>query len=249
MVRLVDRTLKTSSALLATFVKVDPDRVWSFAQPVVRPIVLWAQSGLIIPAFLLATPVVAWCRSRLENARLDDVHILLDQFRDEVFKNETPELAQHRRVTLFRHKALCWRYPFVGGFLVPIERSGTFTRKTSATFRAPDDGEDCEGIVGRAFGKGATVAVESLDDLLKDSSPGRLSRYAEQTFMKERRVKEYIRRRKPLPRSIVAMPIEVSAQPWGVLVFDSTGETINKKAAEAVLKKHNKTLTGYLKGL
>jgi hypothetical protein len=173
----------------------------------------------------------------------------LDEFRDQVFKNETPELEQHRRVTLFRHTSVAWRFPFFCGFLVPVERSGTFTRKTRSTFLAPDDGERCEGVAGRAYGRGRTVSVESLPGLQRLSSEQDVSRYAELTFMTERRVRGYTKKGKLLPRSIVAIPIEVAARPWGVLVFDSTGEKIQLRTAEAALKKHNKTLTGYLKGL
>lgn len=241
----VDRGVSFSAVILGSLAKVKADDIW----PVLQPAIAHIQSGMYIPAALIGAPLVAKLRRSNSNARLDDVHSLLDQLRDTAFKNETPELEQHRRVTLFRHRKFAWCWPFFGGILVPVERSGTSTRKTKAFFRAPDDGENCEGVAGRVWGKHNAVQVSRLPDLKNNRTDANITEYSENSFIPERRTREYLSKNKTLPRSLLGMPIEVNNKMWGVLVFDSTGEEVRKRQATEIFGKLSPTLVGYLKGL
>jgi hypothetical protein len=241
----LDLFLRWAAVFLGASAKVTPANVWDFLQPPLQAV----QAGFYIPAVLIVTPLIAWARTHTDNARLDDVHRLLDQLRDKTFRHDAAALAQHRRVTLFRHKWFALHPPFFGGFLVPIERSGTFTRRTRAYFRAPDDGERCEGIAGRTWGGQKIVYIERLPELRVDCPEVSVQQYAEKTFISPRRARRYIKTKKVAPKSILGFPIEVNNKPWGVLVFDSTGETIAKKAASTAFNTLSATLNGYLKGL
>jgi hypothetical protein len=243
--RWIDRTFKAAAFALAPLIKVDTATVWQQ----VAPFISHVQHGLYIPIVLVISPITGFLRRKSDNARLDDVHSLLDQLRDAAFKNETPELEQHRRVTLFQHKPFAWHAPFFGGFLVPVERSGSQTRRTKAFFRAPDDGERCEGVAGRTWAKNKTVYVGELPNLHKDVADASVHDYAHLSFISEKRTRCYLDDNKTAPRALLGLPVEVTNKKWGVLVFDSTATTINARAANQIFKKLNPTLSGYLKGL
>lgn len=245
LLKWADRSVSSGAVILGSLSKVKPEEAWSALSPALQHI----QGGLYIPAALILAPLTAWLRRSTDNARLDDVHRLLDQLRDATFKNETPELEQHRRVTLFRHRKFAWCWPFFGGILVPIERSGTSTRRTKAFFRAPDDGEHCEGVAGRAWGKHNIVQVSRLPDLKRSQTDADIAEYSKNSFISEQRTRTYLSTNKTPPRSLLGMPIEVDNRLWGVLVFDSTGEEVKKSAARTIFGKLSPTLVGYLKGL
>lgn len=56
--------------------------------------------------------------------------------------------------------------------------------------------------------------------------------------MSEELVEEYLRRRRPLPRSLLGLPLKTSAyKTWGVIVIDSSVEEgINFNAADQAFR-------------
>jgi hypothetical protein len=195
---------------------------------------------------LVLTPTVAGLRRKANNNNLNQVHGLLDQILGETFKNEVFHLEQHRRVTLFRFVSFTWRqWPFLGGWLIPIERSGISSRKTRALFRVDDDGEQCNGIAGRTWAKRNEIYVEELPDLALDNSELKVSEYASKTFMNAVQVRD----RMPKARSLLGIPVEIDGKKWGVIVIDSVHPTLKEKVARKSFKALNPTLTILLKGI
>lgn len=237
-----DRIAKGSSVALAGLSKVSIASVPAFFAAYLTDI----QTGLWIPVALVAAPTIAGLRRRANNSNLDQVHRLLDQICEETFKNEVFQLEQHRRVTLFRYVPFTWRkFPFFGGWLIPIERSGSSTRATRAIFRAHDDGEQCNGIAGRAWARRSEIYVDQLPNLKLDSSDIKVAEYAEKTFMSVHEA----RKRSSGVQSLLGIPIEIEGKKWGVIVIDSTHPKIKDKAATKIFRTLNPTLTNFLKGL
>jgi len=240
-----DRGTRTASVVAGSLSKADPARFHDSLIPALTTI----QKGWVIPTILLVAPTVIWLRHRFDRSKLEAVHGLLDQIREETFKNEKFELEQHARVTLFKHVWFCWRrWPFFGGWLVPLERSGFATRRTDAIFLAPDDGEKCEGVAGRAWSRRAKVYVNTLPDLRStDPLPtdADFESYARKSFCCSKK----LRRKPPQARSLCGVPIEVGNQRWGVLVVDSVNETLSHQTAQTIFKQLAPTMSSYLKGV
>jgi hypothetical protein len=154
---------------------------------------------------------------------------ILDEMRDHAFKNVPNGPNFHYRVTLFRHvKGPCWkaacslRWPF-GGWLVPFARSGYLTQKISVCFRAPDQGDNAEGIAGQAFAQDLTLLVEKLPDVSTNAcSDTQLKNYARLTFVDL----DWLRTEQSTARALIGIPIKVKGEPWGVIVVDSRATEI-----------------------
>ena len=239
----LDRAVRGGSIIVGGFRTAKPEKF----PELMAPFIDYIQEGWVIPTFLIGGPAVIYFRHKTDKSKLEAVHSLLDQICEDAFKNQSFELDQHRRVTLFQHRRFCWRrWPFFGGWLIPIERSGNHTRKTNAIFYAPDDGESSEGVAGRAWSRRKNVLVEALPDLRsKKVTDEDFLKYAEKSFCKANK----LRRKPPQARSLLGIPIDVGNKMWGVIVFDSVNEGIPKRAAEGVFNKLAPTMTSYLKGL
>lgn len=240
--RLFDQSMRWLSVVVGAFAKVNPDKFHTTLTPYIKAL----QAGWLVPAVLITTPMAVWLRHRTDKSRLVAAHGLLDQICDHSFKNESFDHEQHRRVTLFKYRWATWRrWPFFGGWLIPIERSGTLTRNTNAIFRAPDDGEKCEGVAGRAWSKQAKVYVPNLPDLRRSPSEVQFIDYAAKSFVDAARLKS----KPPQARSLLGIPVEVGQKRWGVIVIDSVRETIPHKGVNNCFKLIAPTLSGYLKGI
>lgn len=238
----LDILMRWISLFIGAFSKANPSKFPEFFGSFLKSI----QEGWVLPAVLILTPAAVWARHRTDKSRLEAVHELLDQICENTFANQDFEHEQNRRVTLFKFKKFNWRtWPFFGGWLIPIERSGDHTRYTSAIFRAPDDGKNCEGIAGRAWSKRANVYVQDLPNLRKNPTDEQMSEYAAKTFVKV----ESLRKKPPQACSLFGVPIEVGQKRWGVIVIDSVNTTIPCKAAKSCLKQIAPTLSSYLKGV
>jgi hypothetical protein len=153
----------------------------------------------------------------------DAVRAILDQLRVHAFGNIHGALQQHNRVTLFKHVRWRWawcKWPW-SGWLVPVERSGYTTRKTNTAFLAPDDGDQAQGVAGRAWASGETVSKSNLPDVTDTSPEEELKRYAEETFITVEHLKNRLAPKKRVAISLTAFPVEVKNRVWGVIVFDS----------------------------
>lgn len=243
--RVADWCTRTTSIGLAALNKAHPDS-WTWLSPAFRTIFKQAATGWPIPLILVLAPTVAWLRRKTDKSKLDAVHGLLNTFRDEVFKSVDFELEQHRRVTLFKYKPFCMRrWPWNHGWLVPIERSGSLTRKTSAIFRAPDDGEQGEGVAGRVWSRKRLVYVGNLPDLRTNPTDQDFDDYAAKSFMQA----EDLRTKRPQARSLCGLHIEVDSSPWGVLVIDSVHPNLSQRKVEQAFPLLANALSRLLKGL
>lgn len=121
------------------------------------------------------------------------------------------------------------------------------TRNTQAIFRAPDDGELCEGVGGRAWSKKKSIYVPGLPDLRsKTVTESDFTTYAEKSFCSVARLKSG---RPPQSRSLLGIPVEVRNKPWGVVVIDCTKEGIPENVAKSTFTLLAPTLSSTLKGV
>lgn len=167
----------------------------------------------------------------------DKLQTLLDRFQEVAYNRFPHHIKDDHRVTLFRYRKWHWalsspmtegilpwnrrRLPW-SGWLVPVLRSGKTSQKTRAVFMVPDNGNDAEGVAGRAWASNSVTVAENLPSLTRTSAKKQISRYAARTHCPENVICDYLRRGRSLPRSIAAIPIEVRNVPWGVLVLDSS---------------------------
>jgi hypothetical protein len=111
----------------------------------------------------------------------DAIHHSLDLFQDYAFLPQPGDMLQDHRVTLFRH--VRWRFCLMkwpwSGWLVPVERSGHTTRRTSVAFRAPDDANEAEGVAGVTWAGKLPVPVLDLPDMSVKSSLEDVDLYAQ----------------------------------------------------------------------
>lgn len=237
-----DLLLRWVSVTVGAFAKADPANF----PAAIAPYITTLQKGWILPFVLIATPIAFWARNKTDRSKLAAVHGLLDQVCDHTFKNDKFDHEQNRRVTLFKYHKFTWRrWPFFGGWLIPIERSGESTRNTNAIFRAPDDGEKCEGVAGRAWSKRSNVYVSNLPNLRNSPTDIQYKEYAEQSFVSV----DKLRRKPPQACSLLGIPIEVGQRRWGVIVVDSVLPQIPQKATKTCLKQIVPTLSSYLRGV
>jgi hypothetical protein len=77
-----------------------------------------------------------------------------------------------------------------------------------------------EGVAGLAWASGGTVLLEDLPDLSRNPSDDLVLEYARQARVPERWIRHRLRKNKPCPRCLCAVPVEVGGKPWGVIVLD-----------------------------
>jgi hypothetical protein len=210
------------------------------------------QSGWVIPALLLIAPAVAFMRRRFDSGRLEHVHDLLDQVCERTFFKVNFELPQHRRVTLFKYRRFCiWRFPWIllfsNGFLVPLERSGSDTRKTSSIFKVFDNGEQSEGVAGRVWSANENIYVGGLPDIVTRCTEETLNEYATKTFYPRAMLAKL--KKKPTAQSLMGIPVHVGNKKWGVLVIDCVHPKFNERKAREQFSAVAKALSAQLKGL
>jgi hypothetical protein len=241
-IRYADYAIRAIAIFLASLSKSDATVFPSFLQPAVTNI----QHGWYIPAALMLSPFVSWLRSGAESVKLDEVHALLDEVRNGTFDKDDTKEEQDQRVTLFKYQRVAFRWPFFGKWLVPVERSGTMTRRTTAIFRVGDTARQCEGVAGRAWSRNRNYQIQNLPDpssgVAKD-----VKDYAERSHVTIDKVNEYVKKKKALPRSMLGVPIEVKNEKWGVVVFDTVEPNMNVSRAEKLIRTFNRTLVGYLR--
>jgi hypothetical protein len=177
----------------------------------------------------------------------DAIHSHLDSFREYAFPDQPGDMLHEHRVTLFKRVQWHWclrKWPW-SGWLVPVERSGHTTRRTSAAFRAPDDANEAEGVAGATWASKSAVPVPELPDLSGQPSPEDVADYAKKTYVSKEWVEAYIKRGRPLAKSFLGIPVDVSGKRWGVIVLDSKREMRNspgKLSLYTILAKFLSTL-------
>src|ERR1043166_2139667 len=161
---------------------------------------------------------------------------ILDHVREEGFTSKIEgEQLHHHRVTLFRRVRWCWcpvpfRHWLVpwgwgywpwSGWMVQISRSGDTESISRTAFLLPSDLDKSEGIIGLAWQTRDVKTLHALPTIDENSTDDEIAAYATQTLMPAYVVKRRVKARKPCPRALCAIPIEVDNKPWGMLVLDS----------------------------
>ncbi len=224
--------------------------------------VAWAQSlrphaWWVVPLASVVAPGLHWLRRWIGapwvwgvvNVALNSIHAqLFDEY-------DGPEHAH--RVTLFRYRK--WRLGFDPwpsfGWLVPVARSGHTTRSTRARFRAPSEPSHATGVAGTAFvGRGILVVPGNGDPALPALTSGatdkKIRDYSSRSFTDENWVRARLKGRpRSLPRSFAGIPVEVSEQPWGVIVIDSANPSIDRERVEKSFRTIAGTLSKVLEGV
>ena len=162
----------------------------------------------------------------------ETIHRLLDSFQKHIFEKQSHEPQYFHRVTLFKYKGFVfiWRKWPSSGWLVPVERSGHITQRSTSKFKVPDNGS-VEGIAGQVWVRNSVLTI-SLPDISSDSTAEEIASYAQRGFVSIEWVQSRLREKKTLPRSICGVPVEVNGKPWGVIVVDSRREKLPEKEIE-----------------
>lgn len=186
---------------------------------------------MVLPAIVkrYTTPVII----------LRSIEKKLDVFRDWVCVDSEDDYNDNHRVTVFQYKKSYWgilfnrrnwtyeRFPWSlertprSGWLVPVVRSGHSSKRAKTVFWAPDDGPNCEGFAGKAWGKDCMVTRDSLPCIKSTSSDQQKNKYCRDTETPNHLIKKYIESDKSPARSFAAFPIKVMGENWGVVVIDS----------------------------
>ncbi len=241
-IKLIDRGTRTTSILAAAIHQAPPDKIPAALSFVTDPV----RNGWVLPALAVATPIIVSARHFTDRSRREEVWRVLNEIKDATFKDQKLDYEQHGRVTLFRHhKFTLRRWPCVGGWLMPYERSGFSTRKTSAIFCAPDDGECAEGVAGKAWSSREIKYVSGLPNLrAPGATDAQFANYGEQSFCSPSR----LRKKPPQARSLMGIPVDVDNKRWGVIVIDCVKEGFDPKRAQKAFKPLASHLAGYLRG-
>lgn len=224
-------SLNAASMIYAAVMKADVSHFPAALKTSLGPLVLLLQAngGWILPSLLVLVPAVNVFKGFIGNPKdWEQVHELLDQLRNRHFNSADDAHFQNHRVTLFRYYRTCVslrRWPWTGGWLRPVERSGHTSRNTKCLFRAPDDGERCEGVAGAAWSKSGHVYLSGLDDMRAGPSEEQIAIYARKTNVSPERIKKD----PPQGRSFWAIRVEVNGVPWGVIVVDSIQTTLRRQ--------------------
>jgi hypothetical protein len=171
------------------------------------------------------------------------IHDILNEAREEIFSGVAGPEHEHR-LTLF-----CWKYslltspffllkwwktrkkfpPIHSLYLLPRCRSGKHTQDTKVAFLIRNE-NDFEGVAGKCWFNRSTTRIQNLKNpaTMKNGPEAALSLYAKKTYIAPSYVQQKIDRNCALPKAMVAVPVDVEGQEWGVLLIDSTQPTIDK---------------------
>lgn len=237
----------TTGAIVASVLKADPSKYKPFVQTflvICSDIAFW-----YIPLAAILTAAAQYIKKQLSPWYWDTIKLVLDHLSKDIFGDRQAN-AYEDRVTLFRHfkwKWCCKRWPW-SGWLIPVERSGHVTRSSKIIFKAPQQGDEAQGIAGQSWAQNLCVHTSQLPDITSESQTVKIGRYCKETFCAEEWVKDQVKKGKKLPRSIVGIPVESKAgKVWGVIVIDSRSETIlTQGQIEAFYRQHASVLSKLL---
>jgi hypothetical protein len=219
--------MATAVVVFGASLKAEPARFGPILEAVFKWMQTWAWLVVVVGPILIA--LVQWARKKFGSPwAWEAIQKLLDEFRNEVFSEFTDDPLDHHRVTLFKyHKsAVRWCHPRDWShWLIAVARSDHLTKLKIRRFRAPDDGEKCEGVVGRAWRCKGWVMVpkagSTLPTLSRQSQETDIDTYANDCGVSAAWVKGQLERGRPLAGSYAALVVLLKGQPWGVLVLDS----------------------------
>ena len=163
------------------------------------------------------------------------IQFMLDRAQEIAYPNTIGDPKHFHRVTLFRYqkwanvhhwsKKKLWRWGAMApwsGWLVPVCRSGHTSKTTKTKFAALQNG-NCEGICGLSWSTDSGKVVQNLPAVRTGNRTNR-AKYASATNCCKEMIDHMLDGTddaKSAPMSIGAIPVRVSGELWGVLVFDS----------------------------
>jgi len=213
-------------ALLLVGAALKTDLTWvGRVAPSFVPLITGLQksAGLTV---LILTPLaglLSWWKKEFSAPWFwNTLHHFLDTFRKDVFDGASDAAQFRHRVTLFRRTEWAWT-GFIrfrsGGWIKPVERSGYTTHRTSTVFRASDTPNESEGVAGQAWSQNCVLLCSNLPDCSREAHPSseQIAEYARRTYV----TTQWVNGHRPRSRSLLAIPIEVKSEPWGVVVLDS----------------------------
>lgn len=237
-----------TGAILAT----TPDKVWP---PLEGTFQVWHDKAWLLLSVAAVLYLLAGVIPRgADTVALDAANAILNRIQAVLFRDVDDDEAHHR-VTLFKRvrrwrvrkdASGTWQRP--GRYwLEPIARSGRDTKETRVRFRSPDDPRKAEGVAGRAWARVMEVRVEHLPDLSSaNCTADDLSRYAEDTFVP----KKWVREEDPRCRSLMGFRVDdARSDPWGVLVIDSRLSSFNMQQAQAEFRSYTPVLAQLVQSL
>lgn len=227
-------------ALITWFNGLKGTETWLLNRPVAFSYIQFVQE-ISIWIYLTSWSFFFWAVYYKRNGDpwlVEKVQLILDRYQAGAFDLEccpTDIPKDHNRVTLFRHQAGFfvkhwsaekWYWPWgkhkpTTNFLVPVLRSGHISKNTSIAFAVYDDSDRTEGVAGNAWARGAVALSLNLPQMDTSSSIRAKKSYAKDTFCDETMIQTYIDANRPMPRSIVAIPVERKGKMWGIIVLDS----------------------------
>lgn len=160
---------------------------------------------------------------------------ILDELRIELFGKFTDDPDDYHRVTLFKRSAFHlgrwneWRSAAGAwdprGWLVAVARSGHLMKDRIRRFRAPDDADRCEGVVGKAWRRKGWIIIpeagRQLPTMTGAVQVAAIKTYAEETGVSIEWVNFQTKNGRPLAAVYAAFQVLKKGTPWGVLVIDS----------------------------
>ena len=222
--------VSTAVILFSGLLKIDVSKLKG-ALDFFVPSVTWIQSNAW---WSILTLTALGGLAKLANSRIgapwvwEHVHFILDKYQELIFEGEEGAV-HHHRVTLFKYvHCQNWaKFWDRRGGLIAVERSGHTTMKSAASFKAPDNADEAEGIAGWTWAAKRVITLQKLPDIHTNRAENhRLKHRAK--YSKDARVSLKWLDEHPdsaRARSLCGIPVEVKGRIWGVIVIDSRSET------------------------
>ncbi len=252
--KLVPTVLASVSAITTALLKADPKTTTAQFGPAIGTAlyILQVNSWLILffsaLAIILLNMLLRWIG---EPWRWNAIQVVLDRLRDNVYKKEFPRDPYHyHRVTLFKHVPFSVRlriWPW-SGWLVSMARSGHTNQNVLSVFKAPDDGDNAEGVAGLAWISKQPESISGLPEINAESSDDLIEEYAKDVNVSASFVKRRIAKKRSNPRSLIAIPIEVNNQVKWIVVLDSRSPKDLREIADAAASSYTPIISHLLKG-
>lgn len=214
------------TALIGSSLKADPSKIETVSVFLSELVLSLQQSAWwAVPILTLSLPILQGVKTWVGDPTVwETIHKLLEEMRTKAFPDVTAD--HHHRVTLFQHKRWCWKSLFekdtLGGWLVPVERSGNTTQNPTVFFYAPKDNPDAaQGVVGLVWASQGALSMQRLPELTGDSKEVHFSLYAEKTRCSEQHLRDKVARGKVLARSFWGTVVRRKGVVWGVVLIDS----------------------------
>lgn len=252
--KLVPTILASISAITTASLKADPKTTTAQLGPLVGAAlaILQANSWLILfisaCTIILLNLILRWIG---EPWRWNAIQVVLDRLRDHVYKQEFQgEPYHYHRVTLFKHVPFSLRlriWPW-SGWLVPMARSGHTNQNIISVFKAPDNADNAEGVAGLAWRSKETESISNLPEISHTSCNKLILEYANATNVSVAFVKRRLTKSRSNPRSLIAIPIEVSNRVKWIVVLDSRSPQDLRGIADVAASSYTPIISHLLKG-